>query len=61
MLKMPAGKPASIASSASRTMLNGVISDGFSTMLLPAAMAGAIFHAAMTSGRFHGAIAATTP
>jgi hypothetical protein len=28
---------------------------------LPAAMAGAIFHAAIWSGKFHGVIAAQTP
>ena len=43
------------SSSASRTMLKGVISEGLRTTLFPAAMAGAIFQPAITSGRFHGA------
>ena len=34
---------------------------GFSTTVLPAAMAGASFQAAMSSGKFHGMICATTP
>ena len=35
---------------ASLNVVNGVISDGFSTTVLPAARAGATFHAAATSG-----------
>ena len=34
---------------------------GFNTTALPAASAGAAFHAAMGSGKFHGTMAATTP
>jgi hypothetical protein len=60
-LKIPGGTPASTASSASLSTENGVISEGFSTTALPAASAGAIFHDAITSGKFHGAIAAITP
>ena len=40
---------------------NGVCSAGFSTIVHPAAKAGAIFHAAINSGKFHGIIWPTTP
>jgi hypothetical protein len=33
-----------------------VVSAGFSTTVFPAASAGAIFHAAISSGKFHGMI-----
>ena len=33
-----------------RTVVSGVVSDGFSTTVLPAAIAGANFHAAMSMG-----------
>ncbi len=39
----------------------GVCSAGFSTTQLPAASAGASFHTAISSGKFHGMICATTP
>ena len=35
--------------------------DGFSTMVLPASRAGAIFQKARVRGKFHGVMAATTP
>ena len=45
-----------------RTMIPiGVCSAGFSTTQLPAASAGASFHTAMSSGKFHGMICPTTP
>ena len=47
--------------SISTMMLIGVCSAGFKTMQLPAASAGAIFHTAISSGKFHGMICATTP
>ena len=34
---------------------------GFRTTVLPSASAGAIFHMAWSSGKFHGVIAPTTP
>ena len=49
-LNTPAGMPASIASSASRNAVRGDFSLGLSTTELPAASAGAIFHAAMIIG-----------
>ena len=42
-------------------MLAGVCSAGFSTTQLPAASAGASFHTAISSGKFHGMIWPTTP
>ena len=36
-------------------------SAGFSTTVLPAASAGASFHEAIVSGKFHGVISPTTP
>ena len=49
MLITPGGNT-SEASSASRSVVRGVISDGFRTTVLPAASAGAIFQAAIISG-----------
>ena len=60
-LRIPAGTPAATASSARRTSEKGVISDGLITTALPAAIAGAIFQDAMTSGKFQGAMAPITP
>src|SRR5207249_1601479 len=61
MLSTPSGSSASCSSSASRSALSGVSSDGLRTTLLPHASAGAIFHAAIKSGKFHGMICPTTP
>ncbi len=61
MLSTPAGKPACTASSAMRTVENGVSSEGLSTTALPAASAGPHFHDAIDSGKFHGVMAPTTP
>ena len=57
----PAGTPASSMSSARRSAVSDVSSAGFSTMVQPAASAGAIFMAVSTKGEFQGTIAATTP
>jgi hypothetical protein len=57
----PGGKPASPRTRASRRMLRLASSGGFTTIVLPAASAGAIFRAASRSGKFQGTIAATTP
>ena len=40
---------------------HGVSGAGFSTTVLPAASAGAIFARLIWIGKFHGVIAATTP
>src|SRR5580692_9656037 len=61
MLTTPGGKPASVISSPSRNADSGVCSAGFSMQVQPEANAGPSFHAAMTSGKFHGMICATTP
>src|SRR6266508_3150749 len=61
MLTTPVGKPASNTRSASRSALSGVCSAALSTTVQPAANAGAIFHAAISSGKFHGMICPTTP
>ena len=50
-----------MAISAKRITLSGDFSEGFSTTELPVASAGASFHAAISSGKFHGTIAPTTP
>ena len=38
-----------------------MVEAGFSTTVFPAAIAGAIFHASMSSGKFHGMTCAATP
>ena len=53
--------PASFASSTRRNADSEVSSDGLSTTVLPAASAGASFHDAIRSGKFHGTIRPTTP
>ena len=57
----PGGMPASSASRASSIDDADVISDGFSTMVLPAASAGASDMIAMKVGEFHGVMTPTTP
>ena len=57
----PAGMPASMAISAMRKAVSGDFSDGFNSTELPVASAGAIFQQAISSGKFHGTIAAITP
>jgi len=49
-LTTPAGMPAARQSSASISAVSGVSSEGLSTMVLPAAMAGRIFHIAICRG-----------
>ncbi|MDT4848904.1 hypothetical protein FQZ97_830100 [compost metagenome] len=49
-LKTPAGMPASAASSASRSAVNGDCSAGLRMTLLPAASAGATFQLPISSG-----------
>ena len=47
--------------SASSSAVTGVVSAGFSTAVFPHASAGASFHAAISSGKFHGTIWPATP
>ncbi len=60
-LSTPAGRPASCASSARHSAVSGVNSAGLSRTVFPAARAGAIFHATISSGKFQGTICPTTP
>ncbi|MNY06898.1 hypothetical protein D3C86_1396780 [compost metagenome] len=56
----PGGSMSPISSISSR-MPSGVCSAGLSTTQLPAASAGASFHAAIKMGKFQGMICPTTP
>ena len=58
MLTTPSGKPASANSSPRRKAESGVCSAGLSTTVQPDASAGPSFHAAISSGKFHGMICA---
>ena len=60
-LSTPSGRPASSAIRSRRSAVSGVSSAGLRTIVLPAASAGATFHEAITSGKFHGTISPTTP
>ena len=61
MLTTPGGRSACWQISANSSAVSGVVSAGFSTTVLPQASAGAIFHASISSGKFHGMIWAATP
>ena len=60
MLSTPGGRMSAITS-ASLRIDHGVGLAGLSTVQLPAASAGATFHAAMSSGKLNGMICPTTP
>ena len=60
-LKTPGGSPASCTISAKTMDEIGAISEGFSTTLLPARIAGITFSVTWFIGQFHGVIRATTP
>ena len=57
----PGGRPTSIAISPRAIAVSGVWLAGLRMTVLPHASAGATFHAASSSGKFHGTMAATTP
>src|SRR5207253_8473293 len=57
----PAGSPHSFAYSANFSRDSAVFEAGLITTVFPHARAGAIFHTASISGKFHGVIAPTTP
>ncbi len=59
-LSTPGGRMSAV-SSANISKVSGVWDAGLMTVQLPAASAGAIFHAAISSGKFHGMIWPTTP
>ena len=61
MLTTPGGRSACCRISAKISADSGVVSAGFSTTVLPAASAGASFHASMSSGKFHGMTCPATP
>ncbi len=61
MLMTPEGMPDCSASRASSIADADVISEGFITMVLPAASAGASDMIAMKVGEFHGVMTPTTP
>ena len=60
-MNTPGGTPASCRISANRIALNGAISLGLSTIVQPAASAGATFAHDLLIGQFHGVISAHTP
>ena len=60
-LKTPAGTPAAWRISAMMIALSGAISVGFSTIVQPAASAGATLHMIWLTGQFHGVIRPQTP
>jgi hypothetical protein len=61
MFTTPGGSSASSMIFARRSAVSGVVSAGLCTTVLPHAMAGAIFQAAMSSGKFQGMICPATP
>ena len=61
MLTTPGGSSAWRQTSAKKSAVSGVVSAGFSTTVFPAASAGAIFHASISSGKFQGMIWPATP
>ena len=60
-LTTPSGRPPSISASMHNKVDSGVVLAGFSTTVLPAAIAGATLLAARVSGKFHGTMAPHTP
>ena len=59
--RTPAGSPACSPSSASASAESGVCSAGFSTIVHPAASAGAAFRVIIALGKFHGVMPTVTP
>ena len=59
--KTPSGSPASRPSRAIASADSGVCSAGFSTIVQPAASAGADFLVGIAAGKFHGVMPAVTP
>ncbi len=60
-LSTPSGRPASVASSASRLAAEGSFSLGLSTNVLPQAMASGNIHIGTMAGKLNGVMPATTP
>src|SRR5207248_3347532 len=61
MLKTPGGSPAASPTRATASAVSGVCSAGLSTIVLPAASAGAALRAGIAAGKFQGVIPALTP
>jgi len=61
MLTTPGGSSACWQMSANSIAVSGVVSAGFRTTVLPAASAGAIFQASISSGKFQGMTWPATP
>src|SRR5581483_1263316 len=61
IVSTPSGSPASSASTASASADSGVCSAGFSTIVQPAASAGAALRVTIADGKFQGVIPAVTP
>jgi hypothetical protein len=59
--KSPSGKSTWAKIRSSSSTESGVSSAGLTMTAFPQASAGAMFHASMTRGKFHGAITVTTP
>ena len=59
--KTPGGTPASAASAAIASAHSGVCSAGFSTIVHPAASAGADLRVGIAAGKFQGVMPAVTP
>ncbi len=61
MFTTPGGRSAWRTTSANRYAVSGVVEAGLRMTVLPAASAGAIFQASISSGKFHGMTWAATP
>ena len=61
MLTTPAGTPASARTWQKRSAVSEVYGAGLSTTVFPIASAGAVFHASISSGKFHGMTWPMTP
>ena len=61
MLTTPGGSSAWRTTSQKSSAESGVVSAGLSTTVFPHASAGAIFHASISNGKFHGMIWPATP
>lgn len=61
MFKTPFGRPARSPNSARARAVKGVNSDGFTTMVQPAASAAPALRVIIAAGKFHGVMAAATP
>ena len=57
----PSGRPASCMSFASHTAADGSFSDGFSTTVLPVAIASGKNHSGTIAGKLNGLMMPTTP